>query len=172
MATLYQLLLQMTSNTMPSPFSPGHSIVTSAQDVLAGVFYEWHGCDNGVGTGILDYYGSGPTGWWQIDFGTPITISQYGIRGGSYVAALPKNWSFQVSNDGTTWTTVDTQSGITWANSPAVEQVFAISPVTARFYRIVCTVSSGQGFWGFGEILFFCPVSSGGIPLTGEGLVY
>lgn len=56
--------------------------------------------------------------WWvRYDFGSPVTIREFYVRGDSVVANSPKNFCFQWSNDNITWTTLVEYSGITWTAS-------------------------------------------------------
>lgn len=103
---------------------------------------------------------SGPTahtntGWVRYDFGSGVTriITAYSmtpvptdaVLGGTTndPASAPKNWTFEGSNDGTTWTTLDTQaSAATWG--VAEKRIFSITNTTAyRYYRV--NVSANQG---------------------------
>lgn len=56
--------------------------------------------------------------WWvQYDFGSPVTVREFYVRGDSTLANSPKNFAFQWSNDGFVWTTLVEYSGITWTAS-------------------------------------------------------
>ena len=58
-----------------------------------------------------------PPQWLQVQLSTAITVAQYGV--GGYVAdnqptRCARDFTLQGSNDGTTWTTLNTQTGIDW----------------------------------------------------------
>jgi len=62
-------------------------------------------------------YCSGPhqrTGWLAYEFESPVTLSKYGLerRNGDHVGDYPVAWTFEGSNDGTSWEALDTQSGV------------------------------------------------------------
>jgi len=71
------------------------------------------------------------TGWLQFDFGIKTKISSYEIESaGGYPA--PVDWKFEGSNDGSTWVTLDEQSGHTWNRDETksfklIENCFTIS---------------------------------------------
>ncbi|MEO7097993.1 MAG: discoidin domain-containing protein, partial [Luteolibacter sp.] len=60
---------------------------------------------------------AGASGWIQYDFGSgnAQTIKRYTVAAANDVPGRdPKNWQFQGSNDGSTWSTLDTQSNQTF----------------------------------------------------------
>jgi hypothetical protein len=55
----------------------------------------------------------------------------------------PRDWQFQGSNDGTNWTTLDTQSGQSFPFR-YYEMEYAVSrPAAYRYYRLNITADSG-----------------------------
>ena len=92
------------------------------------------------------FAGSNSTGAVQYDFGAgraPL-IERYTVTSADDVPERdPKDWQFQGSNDGTNWTTLDTQSGETF---PArfYEMEYAVGkPAAYRYYRLNVTANSG-----------------------------
>ena len=97
----------------------------------------------GTGTGVqaFDGYlvtvwegiGSLPV-WLRYKFTANRTIATYRLY--STVTRHPTAWTFQGSADGSSWTTLDTQSGVTdW--SDGIGKTYAIgSPSGYRYYRI------------------------------------
>jgi hypothetical protein len=100
-----------------------------------------------------------PTGWLQYDFGAnnEQTVKRYTLTSANDVPGRdPKDWQFQGSQDGTTWTTLDSQSGQTFANRYQ-QNTYNIGNTTAyRYYRLNITANSGDvavqlselGLWG------------------------
>jgi hypothetical protein len=100
-----------------------------------------------------------PTGWIQYDFGAgnEQVIKRYTINTADVPARDPKNWQLQGSQDGSSWTTLDTQSGQTFAVQNA-QNTYAIGNTTAyRYYRLNITLNNGDangvaiselGLWG------------------------
>ena len=82
----------------------------------------------------------------QYDFGAgraPV-IERYTVTSADDVPERdPRDWQFQGSNEGTNWTTLDTQNGQTF---PAryYEMEYAVAkPAAYRFYRMNITANSG-----------------------------
>ena len=82
--------------------------------------------------------------WLKYDFGVDITkiLNKYALHVRDDSNSPPTAWEFQGSNDDSNWTTLDTQSGISWSNYQP--QLFTFSNSTAyRYYRLYITASSG-----------------------------
>ncbi|MNV33584.1 hypothetical protein D3C71_1249550 [compost metagenome] len=65
----------------------------------------------------------------------------------------PKSWTFEGSNDGTTWNILDTQTNITtsnWTNNPKLS-VEIINVLSYKTYRINVTDANDVSF-GIGEV--------------------
>jgi autotransporter-associated beta strand protein len=90
---------------------------------------------------------AGTNGWLQYDLGpfTRQTVRRYAITSADDVPGRdPVNWQFQTSNDGSTWTTLDTQSNQAF---PYRYQTFTypIGNTNAyRFYRLNITANNGD----------------------------
>ena len=79
--------------------------------------------------------------WWRAQLASPATVTQYVLGGysGDGASGYPTAWTFQGSNDGSTWTTLDTQS----TTLSAGENTFNISNTTAyAYYRIDITAGT------------------------------
>ncbi len=83
--------------------------------------------------------------WIAYDFGAgnSKTIARYQIYWqGADGGLTPKDWRFQASNDGATWTTLDTQTGQSWSSGEW--KTFTIANTeTYRHYRIYITANNG-----------------------------
>ncbi len=106
------------------------------------------------------WFHGGPTGWLRHDFGADSAqiIKRYTLTSATLIPERdPKNWQFQGSNDGTTWTTLDTQTDQTF-QWRALQRTFDIGNTTAyRYYRLNVTANNGSpdflhlselGLWG------------------------
>lgn len=98
-------------------------------------------------------WNSGSTGvaaWLQYDFGPNITwaVTRYDITSAADTTNRdPKDWTFQGSNDGANWTTLDTRSGETFA-SRALTKSYTITNASGyRYYRL--NISSASGGLGY-----------------------
>jgi len=92
------------------------------------------------------FAGRDSVGSVQYDFGggrAPV-IERYTVTSANDVPERdPRDWEFQGSNDGTSWTTLDTQNGQTF---PArfYEMEYAVAkPAAYRYYRLNVTANSG-----------------------------
>jgi Ricin-type beta-trefoil lectin domain-like/F5/8 type C domain/Alginate lyase/Protein of unknown function (DUF1349) len=86
-------------------------------------------------------------GWLQYDFGTgnAQTIKRYAITSANDVPTRdPKDWQLQGSNDGSTWTTLDSRSNQTFVNRYEVHSHSIASPASYRYYRLNITANSGD----------------------------
>jgi hypothetical protein len=116
---------QMSSNTTPS----GVAAASSTQGGTAA----WNAFDRNTGT---SWQGGGSnTGWLSYQFPTGKIIKRYGIFTGSLNANRPASWEFQGSNNGSSWTTIDSRSVVLALNAFTS---FDISSNTTSytFYRI------------------------------------
>lgn len=80
----------------------------------------------------------GGSKWWQVDLGTGYQITSFTLRhagaGGETTSWNTRDFTLQVSSDGTTWTTVVTVTG----NTASVTS-HPISPVSGRHVRLNVT---------------------------------
>ncbi len=63
--------------------------------------------------------------------------------GASEQARAPKAWTFSGSNDGTTWNTLDTRSGVTWAAGDTVKTFSFENKRKYEYYKFCCTEIGG-----------------------------
>jgi len=94
------------------------------------------------------WFHGGTTGWLQYDFGanSAQVIKRYTMVSAPLIPARdPKDWQFQGSNDGTTWTTLDTKTAETFEWRTQL-RTFDIGNTTAyRYYRLNVTANNGDG---------------------------
>ncbi|MBW8782990.1 MAG: RICIN domain-containing protein [Verrucomicrobia bacterium] len=96
----------------------------------------------------------GPTGWLRYDFGAgnTQTVKRYTVVSADVANRDPKTWTFQGSNDGSTWTTLDTQSNQAFVNR-AHANTYNIANITAyRYYQINVTANNGGGSLAIAEL--------------------
>lgn len=125
---------------------PGGQWVASASSATAGndAFHafdataanvSWQGSGAGVDHLTLD------TG-----SGSLLRIKAYGIQSAYAASRAPKNWTFEASNDGSSWDTLDTQTNQTgWDYSRFECRMFLVSTITDyRYFRVNITASNGD----------------------------
>lgn len=85
--------------------------------------------------------------WLQYDFGSGVTqtIKRYSVTSANDVPGRdPKDWQFQGSNDGSTWTTLDTRSNQSFANRYQMNTYPVASPGAYRYYRMNIAANNGD----------------------------
>jgi hypothetical protein len=95
--------------------------------------------------------------WIQIQLPAAIILTSYTVYNASaWTARAPKTFKLAGSNDGTTWTLVDAQTGITsWASS-TTNLTFTPSAQTTAFtyYRLcVNVINAGGPYLSIGELV-------------------
>lgn len=122
----------MTSDTTPSP-----NVVSASSE--AGVGTEaFMAFDKDSVSGCWQV-ASGTTGWIKYDFGSALWAAN-----GYTLTALtgnraPKNWTFAGSNNDSSYTTLDTQTGITFTDGQTKTYSFTNS-TKYRYYKLTITV--------------------------------
>lgn len=89
-------------------------------------------------------------------FPSPKIIGKYTVRGRADLPnQSPKDWTFEGSNDGVTWTQLDKQTGITnWSNN--ISRDFIIeNPASYQYYRIWITALDGGGYPAVSRLAMF-----------------
>lgn len=87
---------------------------------------------------------SGSTGWLRYQLPSAAAVTSYTlVRREGANNRMPNTWTFEGSNDGTTFTTLDTRSGISFAT--LASQTFTFSNATTYlYYRINVTANNGD----------------------------
>ena len=95
----------------------------------------------------------GSTGWLRYDFGAgnAQTVKRYTVVSGDAANRDPKSWTFQGSNDGSTWTTLDTQSNQAFLTRNHANAYNIVSPAAYRYYQIDVTANNGAGTLAIAE---------------------
>ena len=98
--------------------------------------------DKNVNTKFLTFHGRT---WVQFKASVPYVLNRYSLTSANDAPVRdPKEWTLSGSNDGNTWTTLDTQSDISFGNR-FEEQTFSINNTTAySYYRLDMTCSTGS----------------------------
>lgn len=124
--------ISMTSDTAPSPFK------ASASSIYSTVYNAWKAF-NGTNSSNTDCWSSintATSGWIQLDFGKPTYVNRLTLehRAGasSYRANSPSVFDIQGSNDGFTFTTIQSVEITDWLyNEPKT-----IEFINHRLYKI------------------------------------
>lgn len=95
-----------------------------------------------------------PATWSMQWTDTARTLTGYSITVSFNASQAPTDWDFQGSNDGSAWTTLDSQTGITgW--TPGVPRHITFANTTAyKHYRFDIAAGNGAGFVNIAEFDF------------------
>jgi len=92
-----------------------------------------------------EWFYSGTTGWLKYDLGHTETVLRYTVvSANDRVGRDPRDWQFQGSNDGSTWTTLDAQGSQLFANRYQQNTYTLASPAAYRYYRLNITANNGD----------------------------
>jgi hypothetical protein len=111
------------------------------------------------------WFYTGTTGWLQYDLGAnnAKVVNRYSVTEAITIAERdPKDWQFQGSQDGTNWTTLDSQTNQSFAYLYQRKD-YDISNTTAyRYYRLNVTANNGDPtFLHVGEFGLWSATGSG-----------
>ncbi|MGI9275378.1 MAG: beta strand repeat-containing protein, partial [Endozoicomonas sp.] len=96
----------------------------------------------------------GTTGWLQVQMPEQTQVTSYDITAASLETRQPSDWILEGSNDGSTYTTLDTQSGVTWEGRET--KTFTLgSAANFSYYRITISDNNGDVYTGFDSLQFF-----------------
>jgi hypothetical protein len=145
-----------TSGSSPAdsatPFHPMVNVATGGIATESGnTSGAMRAFDQNTGSG---WFYKGTTGWLQYDHGHTERVQRYTISSASgLVPRDPKDWQFQGSNDGSTWTTLDTQSNQAFARRLELKTYAIANPSFYRYYRLNVTANNGDvDFTDLGEL--------------------
>ncbi len=136
------LTAAMTANSAPSP-----NVVSASAE--AGGTYAYMAFDHNE-AGDNKWLANATSGWLKFDYGSALyAITKYTILTPDetgYESRNPKNWTFEGSNNGSTWTTLDTQTNQTFAAHE--RKTYTSSNATPyRYYRLNISANGGDAGW-------------------------
>ncbi|NVM77900.1 putative small secreted protein [Duganella sp. SG902] len=104
-----------------------------------------------------EWFYTGVSGWLRYDLGHTEVVSRYTVvSANDKVERDPRDWRFQGSNDGASWTTLDTQSNQVFASRYALKSYTIASPAAYRYYRLDITANNGDStFTDLSEVGLF-----------------
>lgn len=126
------------------------------------------------GTGLMkalfntvDYAAQYSSSNWivTIDFATAEPVDSYSITRFINVGYQPKTWTFDGSNDGSTWTVLDSQNSTEDWNQNT--RIFPIASASYRYYRWAFTANNGSP--GAGYVMYNLQIYSS-TPVSGEAI--
>jgi hypothetical protein len=127
---------QMTSNTTPS----GVAAASSVQGTNAA----WQAFDRNTGT-VWQTLSGNNSGWLSYQFPTGRIIKRYGFFTHSSNSNNPRTWTFEGSNNGSTWTILDTQTNFVTGVSTFYSFDISANTTSYTYYRINVTAAQTLG---------------------------
>ncbi|MEO3779414.1 ThuA domain-containing protein [Micromonospora sp. B11E3] len=99
-----------------------------------------------------------PTGWLSARLAKPVAVRQYALTSANDSPGRdPKNWTLQGSEDGSTWTDLDTRSGETFPQRFQTRQFTIDNPRAFQHYRLNVTANSGEPLVQLAELWLIGP---------------
>ncbi|WP_041832738.1 GH92 family glycosyl hydrolase [Actinoplanes sp. N902-109] len=81
-----------------------------------------------------------PTSWAQYTLDAPATVTKYALTSANDAPERdPRDWTLEGSTDGTTWTTVDTQTGQSFSDRFQTKTYEVAHPGSFAVYRLTIT---------------------------------
>ena len=121
----------MTANNIPSPY------VAAASSQFSSGQEAFRAFDRNYSTVSNYWTGNALPAWLSFDFGSSIIIDGYTIYGSSNAVDNPRNWTFEGSNNNSTWTILHTVTSGTAIPNNGTYSISSIgNPTAYRYYRV------------------------------------
>ena len=154
-ATLYDQVPVMTSNTTPSG-------VAASSSVFDASFNPYLAFDGNLTLNNKWVAANATTtGWISYDFGSGVTktITHYSMvavpsNESGVTGRAPNSWTFEGSNNGSSWTTLHTVTGQTAWGQGEKRNFVTTNTVAYRYYRINVTAINGGDVLAITELEF------------------
>lgn len=141
---------------MSSDNQNGYVLTSSTLYSSGGAFSPYRMFDGEYGpTNATCWLLNTPTGWFQLQLPEAKTIKSYAVcahgnNTASHTNGVAKNWTLLGSNDGSSWTTVDTVVNQTGWSFGEKREFEVDNPGSYRFYKFNMTANNGHATWGGG----------------------
>jgi len=134
------------------PNSSNDDLVTSETTVTESGHYSNYGCDNAKDEDeFVGWVADAENAWIKFDLGSTKTINKLQwMRSGYDTGRVPKNFTIEVSTDGSSWTTVKTIT-----NNARLGQNLVFSSTEARYVKIDISATSDGNGASIGEVRIF-----------------
>ena len=108
------------------------------------------------------YLTRNPTTWIQFQTAFQAVVTRYSLTSGNDAPTRdPRDWIFQGSTDGMTWTTLDAQSGQLFA-ARGLEKEYAVANGTPYpYYRLTVTANNGNTLFQLAEWKLWATILGG-----------
>jgi len=104
---------------------------------------------------LTKWFHKSATSWIQIQYASALAYNQYQIVSGNDMPSRdPKNWTLQGSNNGTSWTILDTQTNQTWVGRIQSNTYIFPNTTPYTYYKLDITANGGATDIQLSEIIF------------------
>ncbi|NGP57654.1 hypothetical protein FLT15_04405 [Paenibacillus thiaminolyticus] len=147
---------KMTSNTKPR----GRAFAIS---ILGGNYDVWKAFNQVDDQGYTCDTRDGSIGYLGFEFEKPIIIGKYAVRSMNTtdnIRFMPKDWTFEGSNDGVNWDILDIQTDQSWYEGTIplanTDKLYSLTNITKyKMYRLNWTKNNGGHITGFNELKMY-----------------
>ena len=93
------------------------------------------------------------TGWVEVELAEPVKVVEYALTSANDAAGRdPRDWTLQGSDDGSTWTTLDTQTNQDFSARFQTKQYSFSNDVAYKHYRLDITANHGDSIVQLAEL--------------------
>ncbi|MFJ8106467.1 GH92 family glycosyl hydrolase [Streptomyces sp. NPDC096132] len=111
------------------------------------------------------------TGWVEFDLSAPAAVSTYALTSANDVAQRdPADWTLKGSADGTTWTTLDSRTGESFARRFQTKTYTFAAAAEYRHFRLDFTKNHGTGILQLADVRFGTGGDGSGQPVPPDML--
>src|SRR4051812_30963690 len=94
-----------------------------------------------------------PTGWAAVELAQPVKVVQYALTSANDAPGRdPRDWKLEGSQDGTSWTTLDTRTGQDFSARFQTREYSFSNDVAYRHYRLEITANHGDDILQLAEL--------------------
>jgi hypothetical protein len=129
----------------------------SASSEFSGTFAAYKAFDGGVGAGQY-WVANTSTGWLRLHVAPRLILNSYEVRVNSVPEATraPKDWTMEGSNDGSSWTTLDTVTNQTaWGSGETRAFTCDVATTAYHYFRLNITANNGDGLVQVAELYLY-----------------
>lgn len=170
--TLLTLLAGLMMAGGARELGPVH-LVSSAVDItdLPGTVSDEHSITGPEGvdkiidnTPYMKYFTYNSTSWVQFVADNAAVVTSYSVTSANdFPERDPKNWVFEASTNGSSWTTLDTQTNQTFVARFAKKTYSFSNTGSYRYYRLRVTANNGGPYFQISELQIF-GITTGSVP--------
>jgi glucose/arabinose dehydrogenase/type 1 glutamine amidotransferase len=101
-----------------------------------------------------------PTGWIQMTLEKPVAVAHYALTSANdFPGRDPKDWTLQGSQDGASWTVLDSRSGESFPQRFQTREFTFANSTAYQHYRLDITANNGEPLTQLAELRLFGPTT-------------